>query len=392
MKKKMFKWHTLTMSAVLVLFVVFAAGSQDPVEDTGGSVTPSGIPSDDLASSNPLITSTTTSVPNFQYTIEKDGTYTIVRLDLTGIQDQETKDWLKLYGTGVADENLWVSVDNKPKGISVENVSDQGSSAKVKTDLVFLVDNSGSMGQEADSVASDIVSWSNNLKNSNLDIQFGCVGYSEYGSVNGGVDISDYSVLDSFLNGRGYRGTKRTMGFSGTNSSLLSSKASSYNTASDECGVEAILFADANYNFRFGANRIYVNFTDEPNQPGGKSQWSVYNFKDQSFWNTSKGTIHSVFSADTTSVSAYENVNYNERPWALSLFTGGTTLFAPSDFRGVTLDKLPVTGAMTNSYIIRFSNINELFDGKDHNIVVTILSKDGKTRASKSFIVNFGTK
>lgn len=124
-------------------------------------------------------------------------------------------------------------------------------------------------------------------------------------------------------------------------------------------------------------NRIYVNFTDEPNQPGGYTRNSVEFFKDQANWNTAQGTVHTVYSGSH---------NYtNEAPWLLSEYTGGTTLYASSTFTGVSLSDLPVTGAMTNSYIIKFLDTSDLTDGT-HTVVVTILSKDGSVRAEKIFV------
>ena len=60
-------------------------------------------------------------------------------------------------------------------------------------------------------------------------------------------------------------------------------------------------------------------------------------------------------------------------------------------FSGVTLNSLPVTGAMQNSYIIRFTNVSEFMDGQSHEVKVTILSEDGRVRAEKIFYIVFGT-
>lgn len=75
----------------------------------------------------------------------------------------------------------------------------------------------------------------------------------------------------------------------------------------------------------------------------------------------------------------------------LSKYTGGTIIVAPSDFSGVTLQSLPVTGAMQNSYVIRFTNVDEFMDGEVHEVTITILSADGKTYAERTFYVVFGT-
>ncbi len=353
-----------------------------------GKYSVAGIPSDDLADPNPEIVDPNANIPNFNYTVEQEGDYTIIRLDMTGVQNPESKEWINLIGTGGKDgskQNIWVSVDNKPKGILVTKASDDENGASNAVDLVFLVDNSGSMSEEADAIARDIVAWAQLLTSSNLDMRFGCVGYD--GRITGALNITDVNSLSEFLNYSS--GTNRTYHFGGADASVLSSAASSYANSYCECGVAALHYAADNFSYRNGANRIYVNFTDEPNQPNGNSLYSVEYVKEQTNWGTNDGTIHTVYSDYTTFT---EQPLYQEKPWKLSEYTGGTTLTVPRNFSGVTLSDLPVTGAMLNSYVIRFTNVDEFMDGQPHEVHVTIYSEDGKVRAEKVFYVVFGTK
>lgn len=353
-----------------------------------GKYSVAGIPSDDLADPNPEIVDPNANIPNFNYTVEQEGDYTVIRLDMTGVQNPESKEWINLIGTGGKDgskQNIWVSVDNKPKGILVTKASDDENGASNAVDLVFLVDNSGSMSEEADAIARDIVAWAQLLTSSNLDMRFGCVGYD--GRITGALNITDVNSLSEFLNYSS--GTNRTYHFGGADASVLSSAASSYANNYYECGVAALHYAADNFSYRNGANRIYVNFTDEPNQPNGNSLYSVEYVKEQTNWGTNDGTIHTVYSDYTTFT---EQPLYQEKPWKLSEYTGGTTLTVPRNFSGVTLSDLPVTGAMLNSYVIRFTNVDEFMDGQPHEVHVTIYSEDGKVRAEKVFYVVFGTK
>lgn len=349
-----------------------------------------GIPDDSQATPNPTITASTTQIPNINYTVYTDGNDAIVNIEMTGVQEYGTFDWLRLYGTSDAKQNVWVSVDGKPKGISVTNNADKESEEKKKADLVFIIDNSGSMSEEADAIARDIISWTKKLEASNIDIRFGCVGYD--GRITGAVNMGDANAMSTFLNRSS--GTSRTMGFYGSDKTALEKSASDYfaNNSMDENGAAAVLYGDHNMNFRSEANRIYVNFTDEPNYPSGKTQFSTEFFKDQTQWTTLQGTIHTVFSSDTSYVVQHEKLYKFERPWRMSWYTGGTVLVAPSNFKDVTLEGLPVTGAMQNSYTIRFTNISEFLDGKHHLVIITIMSEDGKTCAEKSFYVTFGTR
>lgn len=361
-----------------------------PAEEDGNAATVEGIPSDDLAEANPNVGETNAVVPNFQCIVEKDAAsgYHIARFDMTGISIPGTdNEWLKLFGTGMTGanaQNIWISIDDKPKGILVQNNSASEGGLDIKTDIVFLVDNSGSMSEEADRLAEDIVAFSQTLSGSGLDVQFGCVGYDDNGQVSGALDISDCEAIYEYLNNRSVTGTNRTKGFYGSNKDNLMSWAKDY-YSSAECGVVALRFADEKFTFRSGANRVYINFTDEPNQPGGYGEWSVEYVNNQTNWPSYKGTIHTVFSAEKLTSETEEN----EFPWRLSEYTGGTIIYTSSSFEEVNLIQLPVTGAMQNSYVIKFTNIEDLLDGKTHKVKITILSADGKVKAEKTFDVTF---
>lgn len=351
------------------------------------------IPSDDMATPNPTVNNPTTTLPNATCSVERngDGVY-VASINMTGVWNEDAEEWLKLYGTAYDAQNVWVSVDGNPKGIDVYNTADGEGARTVSADLVFLVDHSGSMGQEADGLANQVIAWSQKLAQSGLDIRFGCVGYGagcfSNSCVGGAVNLTTATTLKAFFDRS--TSTSRTMGFYGSDAETLKSKATSGNYdngswGNNECGMVALRYADDNFAFRSGSNRIYVNFTDEPNQPDGSQAWSVEALK-TNIWNTSKGTIHTVWSGGTYS---WTTLRY-EDPKLMSVYTGGTSKDVSPSFTNVTLDDLPVTGAMQNSYIIRFTNISEFMDGQPHVVKVTVVSSDGKVQAEKEFYVIFG--
>lgn len=364
----------------LIASFTFYSCSSDDNEVTDNTT----IPSDSEAQANPKLSATNTAIPNPLFTTEENSD--IVSINLTGIQHPETKEWLQLHGTSLSAQNIWVEVDGVAKGILVfNNSASTTKSTKLYADLVFLVDNSGSMGQEADSVANGISKWATNLSKQGIDIQFGCVGY-EMG-VNGALDLSNLSDINNYLNRKNRYGVSRTKAYADSDSLRLLNAAKNYRLAYDECGVEALHFANENFTFRKGASRIYVNFTDEPNQPNRKEKLSVEYIKDQNNWNTALGTIHTVFSGDTTFTVKPLQI---EKPWLLSNYTGGTKMFVAPSFQNVTLDNLPITGAMVNSYVIKFKNNSELANGT-HEVKITVLSTDQKVKAEKIFKnVKFG--
>jgi hypothetical protein len=379
----------LTVLSVALISIAGLTSCLKDEDETIGLPTPftiGEIPNDYSATINPTIVNPNAIIPNYQYEGEDEENGLVVyRFDMTGIMDPNTNEWMDLYGTGESNQNVWVSLDDMPKGILVKNHTDDETISH-KFDLVFLVDNSGSMSEESDAVARDIVDWANSLANSNIDIQFGCVGYSEYGNVNGGIDFTNHNGLDDFLD-YGY-GTSRTQHYGGPNASTLQSLALSYGNVYDECGVMALRFANDYFTFRNGANRIYVNFTDEPNQPYYDDNWSVeYLNPIKGNWTPQQGTVHTVFSESPDYF--IHQPGYNEMPWLLSEYTGGTVLYASSYFTGVSLNDLPVTGAMQHSYSIYLTVPETLFDGQFHNLKLTVLSQDHEVRGEKDFLIKF---
>ena len=363
------------------------------VEDNGstGVITVPGIPADTEADPNPTLPDApNTNVANINYVVETASNGNkVIRFDLTGIQSPENPtEWLRLYGTNTSEQNIWISIDDLPKGFTIENTIDSEEQVSA-VDLVFLVDNSGSMGEEADAVAKEILDWSKMLSKT-LDMRFGCVGYDYGGEVNGAINMCGINEIDAFLNRSGKYGIDRTMGFEGPDKDVLAKEYARYSTgtwSADECGVSSLRYADDLFNFRKNTNRVYVNFTDEPNYPQGHEPMSTQWVKDPNNWPTTKGTIHTVYSS--TYVNWTERPLWEEYPWNLSAYTGGTEIKTNSSFSGVSLSTLPITGALQNSYIIKFTNVESLFDGQPHKIKITILSPNGTVRAEKEYVVTF---
>lgn len=363
------------------------------VEDNGstGVITVPGIPADTEADPNPTLPDApNTNVANINYVVETASNGNkVIRFDLTGIQSPENPtEWLRLYGTNTSEQNIWISIDDLPKGFTIENTIDSEEQVSA-VDLVFLVDNSGSMGEEANAVAKEILDWSKMLSKT-LDMRFGCVGYDYGGEVNGAINMCGINEIDAFLNRSGKYGIDRTMGFEGPDKDVLAKEYARYRTGSwtaDECGVSSLRYADDLFNFRKNTNRVYVNFTDEPNYPQGHEPMSTQWVKDPNNWPTTKGTIHTIYSS--TYVNWTERPLWEEYPWNLSAYTGGTEIKTNSSFSGVSLSTLPITGALQNSYIIKFTNVESLFDGQPHKIKITILSPNGTVRAEKEYVVTF---
>ena len=359
----------------------------------------SDIPSDEEATANPVVNPNST-LPNFGNVVTEgnDGDM-IAELYMLGLKYPEADKWLYLVGTGGKGDiaqNVWVSVDGTPKGCVALNNSVGEVKKPISMDFVFLVDNSGNMNEAGDNVARDLTSWASELKNANLDMRYGCVGYSRVESalaevgVNGAKDICTVSDLNDYLT-RGSRvGVMRTKGYIESESSLQILSSEKYSNCRGACPVEALRFADEAFSFRESACRVYLNFIDEANQPSGMTSWSVNYVNDPSVWQAYKGSIHTVYNGVKNFTE--EPLQY-EWPWRLSTYTGGTVEFDyDRTLTNMYLNKLTVTGVMKHSYIIRFKNIAAYMDGNTHNVRVTVRSADGKVQADRNFYVTFKKK
>ncbi len=291
-----------------------------------------------------------------------------IRINLLGIIDPTTGSPINL----IANQTLYVTEDNVLKGIKVSTPT---GTATLLADVVFTVDNSGSMGQESDSIAARIIDFVNFLAASGLDLRVGAVGYD--GRVRGAINLTTAAALSAYLNRPGFISTGRTRGFSGADSARLETAAATHATGiGGENGIVGVTFADSLFTWRSAAQRVYVNFTDEPTQPNNLVYWSTEGLCAR--WQPGKGTIHTVYSADTT--RTWTRL-LSERPWDLSACTGGTVKFVPATAAGLDLRTLPVTGALASSRLVEFVSANP---SGQHTVVITVKtsSADGKTTFS----------
>jgi len=339
------------------------------------------IPKDLSASSAPT-TVLNNIIPNAQFS---RSTCNRLKINMIGIIDPVLNTTIEFE----SNKNLFVTEDGVLQGIKVTQV---GGETTLNFDIVFVIDNSGSMGTESDTIASKIGSFIEFLSSRGLNLKFGCVGYD--GSVSGAINLTGGDSLKLYLNRPGYSGINRTEGFWGYDALRLNNLSSSF-ISYGENGIVAITFADSFFHWRNNASRVYINFTDEAIQPGGNSRWSVQGLKNR--WQPKKGTVHTVYSLDywigllPDTSKAYLNGTSSrsdwsdllQRPWELSLITGGTIKFIRGDASDLDLTTLPVTGVLANSYLVEFVSSNS---EAIHDVIITVKNgntSDGKTIFSK---------
>lgn len=298
-----------------------------------------------------------------------------IKLNLQGLVDPTTKQPITLFysADNPSASNIFVQQNGVTKGLLVTKV---GTNTTLKADVIFTVDNSGSMGAEADNVADGINAFATALANSGLDVQFGCVGYGDYSRVTGAINITTASNLSAYLNRSGTYGTYRTMGYGGADATTLETNANNYGNVGGENGVQACLFAYEYFAWRAGASKVFVNFTDEPTQPNS----SDFSFNTAQLCNTLGGiaTVHTVFSEDTSYFSNYWS-QYDERPWKMSECSGGTVKFIANDASDLVLSDLPVVGALSNSYLVEYVKGSSTVQQWTVKVTIYTSTADGST-------------
>ncbi|HQU71234.1 MAG TPA: VWA domain-containing protein [Calditrichia bacterium] len=294
-----------------------------------------------------------------------------IRMNLLGLLTGDGATFVPEYNAEDPQEsNIFVLEDGTVKGLKITD----GGSVNLPIDMVFTVDNSGSMGQEADSVAGGITEFAQFLSDQGFDIQFGCVGYDGY--VSGAINLTDYEALNAFLNqrllfpgGPPVTGINRTNGFTGADSATFDSLRYYYGTGGEN-GIAAIFFAEHHFSWRRNALRIYVNFTDEPSQPGLDYSWSTDTLCSVM---PGRATIHTVWSnGDTTNFGTETPLRF-EKPWRMSECTGGELRVFDRNATGLTLLDLPVTNVVSGSKLVEFVSSSP---GGVHTLEIVVRNGD----------------
>ena len=258
------------------------------------------------------------------------------------------------------------------KEVPLTVVPRDDNAEKVAIDVVFDVDNSGSMGQEADSIAEKIIAFAQLLAKSGLDARFGVVGQN--GNITGAFNLGSADAMEAYLAKE--KGVQRTMHFGDDAKLSTLGQATRAKYPSAENGISGIQFANANFSWRPEAQRIFINFTDEPTQPNkSRSPWSTTEAT-CSAWTPTSGNVHLVWSGSSLS-SARWTKDRDENPAELSKCTGGVVMSVRSDAKDLDLTTLPMTEALRSSVIVEYESADP---EAQHDVVVVVKGTDSEGR------------
>ena len=202
------------------------------------------------------------------------------------------------------------------------------------TDIVFLIDCSGSMGGEIADVRNNVIDFANALAASSIDYRLGLVRFG-YGSGNPYLFNSGNLTGDSTT-------------FRGFVASLMAS-------GGYEPGFMAIQQAITGFNFRPGAQKIFLIITDEDSDAGNK-ETTINMLLANSI------TLHAAaYCSSGNSQSHYCNST------SARAATGGL-LFGVSSSYNTILDTIVEQASST--YVVRYKSSNPIFDQTVRNVEI----------------------
>lgn len=222
-------------------------------------------------------------------------------------------------------------------------VTPPGISGGVRmADIVFLIDNSGSMGPEIAGVKDNCEAFADDLAASEVDYRLGLIQFGQY--ANGGHP----RMLGSGL-------TADVAEFKAWVGTMPADGGSEY-------GFEAIRYAIQNYNFRPGAQKVFIIITDEDSDDRDKT-----------------GTINLILANDVIVHCAVDcgegtsNTDYCDATSVRGVSDG--LLLSVTDPYDQILDD--ILDRIRNPYIVRYRTYNDVMDSVERLVRCTV--DDGST-------------
>lgn len=254
-------------------------------------------------------------------------------------------------GVGVSNltKNNFVIYENDTKVSSYNVVPPDASSGAKLVDIVFLVDNSGSFDDEQNAVRNNMESFVTQLASSGNDFALGLCRFGQ--SNNGGYPILEddgqlTSDVDYFKNTVWLRNV--------TN-------------GSKEVGYNAIVKSAQGFNFRPGAQKIFIILTDEtPNQGGSTKQEAT---------DACLNNYITLFAMTNAESAALNDI---------ASATNGRSYDITDPFNDILND---ISTSVNNNYLISYKSPNTTMDGTERQVVVKATNSSGtSTEVTGSYV------
>lgn len=253
-------------------------------------------------------------------------TFPLIRMKISG--EEATMSSIQVYDNGKAAKLLDFSMD------SFED--------RKPLDIVFVIDNSGTMGIKIASVKEKVASIAEDMRKNGYDLRFAVLGFGT-------------TINHEFVNSKGSRFTTSVVELQNRLSEVLS-----YVGGADECQIRA-LYTAASYDFRKDAGKVLILITDED---------SYQNSTNDSFYN---GLMKKIAERHLNVFVLYQDPD--ERYEEIANQSGGKIFkFDEEDFEKA-FDELFVMRKFTStmSFFLPYS-YPELNPGEEHELRVVNLN------------------
>ncbi len=236
---------------------------------------------------------------------------------------------------------------------------DGNTTVQKPVDIVFIMDNSGSMGPEQAAVAANVESFVTELENSGFDYQLGLTrfGQNEPGSTNGQPiyhnNAAWYSDASEFVD----VWNDVNIAFGGT-----------------EPSWQAMYFSASEFSFRPAAQKIFIHITDEA-MVGSNLTTSTIQDKQlviDRFVNTGV----------TCYVLVEQGAIFDDQFGTIATATGGRQYDIEDSFNDILQD---IGEQIENTYTIRYTPTDPRFDGKERGVEIRVSNGGGDLTLNGSY-------
>ncbi|MEJ5351504.1 MAG: T9SS type A sorting domain-containing protein [Melioribacteraceae bacterium] len=223
------------------------------------------------------------------------------------------------------------------------NVIQPGQSGNARlADIVFIMDNSGSMGDEQSAVSNNVFNFVNNLASSGVDYALGLCRY-------GALANSGNPIIE--------------------NNGMLTSDADYFKNnlwklnktdGGKEPGYYAIKQTASSFNFRPGSQKIFIIITDEdPDQGGATIDEAI-----------------SVCLENKITLFVLTNSNLYTKFTPITNVTNGEILDIRSDFNQILNY---ISTVISNNYLVQYKSSDPIAKNKNREIVITVNYKSNES-------------
>ncbi len=255
------------------------------------------------------------------------------------------------FGTGIqslTQSNFAVFEDGVEQTDNFEvTPPDEGGGTR-RVDIVFLMDNSGSMDDEQNAVQNNVIAFVDSLAASGADF---ALGLTRFGADENGGDpiIEDNGSLT-------------------TDPFYFKNEVWSRNVVNGgfEPGWDALHESATNFSFRPGAQRVFILITDE--SVTGDGNQGTY---------TKSETEQTLLDQSVTNYALIDSTDQNSRQdyGDLAEATGGAYFDITSPFESILDD---IGAEVTDSYVLSYRSTNDQSDGTERTVRVEV-TYDGNT-------------